>query len=128
MDKTKIQSQEPKTMNSRNAQVTENDFHTLAMISLFCGLGIGVFLPIVAAVAPWMLWGGSAVKPIFAIALLGFLVPAGVIFPLVMIILAIRSRVKNGRLTSNTLDVILYMLGIAFCQLPFLIWMCHDPL
>lgn len=83
---------------------------------------MGIFFPGMAVTIPAVLWGTSAVEPVLALSTL-VLIPAAIIAPIIMMMLMIDFRKKNGPLPNEPLYFILYLVSIMLCEIPFFIWL-----
>ena len=106
----------------RYTKVVQENFRNLTKICLLGGFMVGIFFPGMAITIPAALWGTSAVEPVLALSSL-VLIPAAIIAPIIMIVLMIDFRKKNGPLPNEPLYLILYLVGIMLCEIPFLIWL-----
>lgn len=122
--KSTSSEQKPKNKSTpnRGTLTAESQFRSIAKFSMIFGVMIGFLLPMAAVATSSALWGGTPLEASFTGFLFSMIVPAGIVVPIIMLSLLIGVRKKYGDLPNDKTSIALLLLGVAFCQIPFLLW------
>lgn len=112
-----------KSASNHGAPTAESAFRSTAKLSMIFGVVIGFLLPLAAAATSSALWGGTPLEASFTGFLFLMIVPAGIVVPIIMLSLLIGVRKKYGDLPNDKASIALLLLGVVFCQMPFLLFM-----